>query len=288
MANEQEAVEKTTEIINPQLLNDPIGYFHNNQQIILDFCLNLTYAIIILVLGWLVAKVVSKITLKVLSRSKVEATVARFVSNIIKYAILVFVITAALSRVGIQTASFVAIIGAASFAIGMSLQGSLSNFASGVLLLLFRPIKVGEYIEVAGLAGTVEEVTIFTTTLLTPDNKFIIIPNSAVSSGNIINYSRQEDRRVDFVFGISYDSDIDKARTALEEMFKKDSRILQDKGIQIVVGELAASSINLTCRVWVKGANYWDVFFAHNENAVKTLRAANIDIPFQTINVIQK
>lgn len=288
MSNENviTSTEKTTDIINPQLFNDPIGYFQSNQQIIFDFCINIIYAAAILVIGWLVAKVAYSLTLKVLNKSNVEVTVAKFVSNIFKYAVLAFVVTAALGRLGIQTASFVAIIGAASFAVGMSLQGSLANFASGVLLLIFRPIKVGEVIEAAGQTGKVEEITIFTTTMLTPDNKVIIVPNSAISAGTIINYSRMEKRRVDFKFGIAYGSDIQQAKNALCEMFKKDERVLHNEEITIVVSELAASSINITCRVWVNGNDYWGVYFDNMEKAVDVLNKAGVNIPFNTITVV--
>lgn len=284
--NVVKTAENTADIINPQLFNDPIGYFQSNQQFIFDFCTNIIYALAILIIGWLVACVVSSVSLKVLNRSKVEATVAKFISNIFKYAILAFVVTAALGRLGIQTASFVAIIGAASFAIGMSLQGSLANFASGVLLLIFRPIKVGETVEAAGKTGTIEEITIFTTTMLTPDNKVIIVPNSAVGTGTIVNYSRMGKRRVDFSFGIAYGSDIAKAKAALTEMFNNDSRIIKEDGITVVVSELAASSINITCRVWVKGADYWNVYFDNIEQAVSALNNAGINIPFNTVTVV--
>lgn len=279
---------ENTTTIDPALFQDPIGYFSQHQQLIIDFCTNILYALIILIIGWMIAKFAHFVTNKVMNKAHIETTVAKFVSNIIKYAILAFVITAALSRLGIQTASFVAIIGAASFAVGMSLQGSLSNFASGVLLLIFRPIKVGEYIDVAGQVGTVEEITIFTTTLLTVDNKIIVIPNSSISSGIITNYSRSETRRVDFTFGIEYGSDLKKAKEALTQMFKDDKRVLQDQGITVVVGALNASSIDIVCRVWVKNADYWDVFFDNNEKVVETLKDAGIGIPYQTITLVNK
>lgn len=276
------------EIVNTQLWNDPIGYIANNQDIILNFCWNITSAFIILCFGWFLAKLISKLSLRIMIKASIEATVAKFIANILKYALIAFIVTAALSQVGVQTASFVAIIGAASFAIGMSLQGSLSNFASGVILLIFRPIKVGEYIEAAGQQGTVEEITILTTTLLTVDNKVIVIPNSNISSGIITNYSRMEIRRVDFSFGVEYGSDLNLAKQKLTEMFKSDARVLSDKDITVVIGSLGESSINIVCRVWVKSADYWSVFFDNTEKSVSVLSSAGIGIPFKTITVINQ
>lgn len=280
----------TDNIVNldPQLWSDPIAYFVKNQEIILNFFWNITYAIIILVLGWFFSKILSRVAFSLMQKAKIEPTVSKFIANIVKYAILAFVITASLSQIGVQTASFVAIIGAASFAVGMSLQGSLSNFASGVILLVFRPIKVGEFVDVAGQSGIVEEITIFTTTLLSVDNKVIIIPNSSISSGIITNFSRMEKRRVDFEFSIEYGSDVSKAKEAITNMFKQDERIIQEDGITVVVGSLGEFSVNLVCRVWVKGANYWDVYFDTNERILKTLEKSNIGIPFKTITVYNK
>ncbi len=278
-------IDQTEKVIS-SIFTDPIGYFQAHQTVLVNFCLDVTYAILILVIGWLLAKILSKITFKIMTKANIETTVSKFLSNIVKYALLTFVITAALSKIGIQTASFVAIIGAASFAVGLALQGSLSNFASGVILLLFRPIKVGEYVNVAGQEGNVEEITIFTTTLLTTDNKVIIIPNSNINSGTIINYSRMEKRRVDFCFGIAYGSDLKKAKEAVTKMFEKDDRIIKEDGITVVVGKLNSSSIDLTCRVWVKSSDYWSVYFDSTENVVAALKEAKIEIPFQTMTVI--
>lgn len=287
---EEKATEQLDVVTNvvTNVVTDPIGYIQAHQNEIVEFGLNITAAVVILVIGWIIAKLFSNVSLKLMNKAKVETTVAKFISNIFKYAILVFVITAALSKVGIQTASFVAIIGAASFAVGMALQGSLSNFAAGVILLIFRPIKVGEFVEVGGQTGTVEEITIFTTTLLTVDNKVIIIPNSAVGSGVITNFSRMEKRRVDFSFGIEYGSDLKKAKEVLTKMFESDERVIKEDGITVVIGAMKDSSIEVVCRVWVKSANYWDVYFDNTEKAVETLNAANIGIPFKTITIVNK
>lgn len=278
---------QTTQIEIPsQLLNDPLGYLELHQGIIISYLLDITFAIAILIIGWMAAKLISKFLHALMTKAKVEPTVTTFVSNIVKYIIIAFIVTAALAKVGIQTASFVAILGAASFAIGMSLQGSLSNFAAGVLLLLFRPIKIGEYIDAAGSSGTVKEITIFTTTLLTADNKTIIIPNNAISAGTIVNYSRMDKRRVDINFGVEYGSDLKAAKNALTKMFNSDSRIIKEDGITVVVSSLDASAIIISTRVWVKNADYWNVYFENTEKALDVLKEVGVNIPFNTVTVI--
>ena len=288
-ANAQEATNaKITEIIDKSIIQDPIGYLQAHQDQIISFGLDIVSAAAILFVGWLLAKLVYKISYTVMTKASIEQTVSKFISNLIKYAVIAFVITAALAQVGVQTASFVAIVGAASFAVGMALQGSLANFASGVLLLIFRPIKVGEVVEAAGQTGSVQEITIFTTTFLTPDNKVIIIPNSAISSGTIINYSRMEKRRVDFSFGIEYGSDLKKAKEAITKMFENDERIIKEDGITVVIGSLGESSINVTARVWCNGNDYWDVYFDNTDKVVTALTEAGINIPFKTVTVINQ
>ena len=287
--NAQEATNaKITEIIDKSIIQDPIGYLQAHQDQIISFGLDILSAAAILFVGWLISKLVYKISYTVMTKASIEQTVSKFISNLIQYAVIAFVLTAALAQVGVHTASFVAIVGAASFAVGMALQGSLSNFASGVLLLIFRPIKVGEVVEAAGQTGSVQEITIFTTTFLTPDNKVIIIPNSSISAGTIINYSRMEKRRVDFSFGIEYGSDLKKAKEAITKMFESDERVLKDDGITVVIGSLGESSINVTARVWCKGTDYWDVYFDNTEKVVAALTEAGINIPFKTVTVINQ
>lgn len=287
--NTQEATNaKITEIIDKSIIQDPIGYLQAHQDQIISFGLDILSAAAILFVGWLIAKLIYKISYTVMTKASIEQTVSKFISNLIQYAVIAFVLTAALAQVGVHTASFVAIVGAASFAVGMALQGSLSNFASGVLLLIFRPIKVGEVVEAAGQTGSVQEITIFTTTFLTPDNKVIIVPNSSISAGTIINYSRMEKRRVDFSFGIEYGSDLKKAKEAITKMFESDERVLKDDGITVVIGSLGESSINVTARVWCKGTDYWDVYFDNTEKVVAALTEAGINIPFKTVTVINQ
>jgi small conductance mechanosensitive channel len=194
--------------------------------------------------------------------------------------LLVFVVLAALGQLGIQTTSFIAVIGAAGLAIGLALQGSLSNFAAGFLMIIFRPFKVGDFIEGAGVSGTVEKIQIFTTQIITPDNKTIIIPNAKLSGDNIVNYSVRGTRRVDLVFGIGYGDDIDKARKIITDVIEKDARVLKDPPPVIAVMELADSSVNFAVRPWVKILDYWDLRFDVTETIKKRFDAERISIPF--------
>ena len=205
-------------------------------------------AVVVFVVGRWVAKGLTKFAEKVMNKRQVDPTIVSFVTNLTYIALLVFVVLAALGQLGIQTTSFIAVIGAAGLAIGLALQGSLSNFAAGFLMLIFRPFKVGHYIEGAGTAGTVEAIQIFTTQLKTPDNKTVIIPNAALTAGNITNYSTKGTRRVDLVFGIGYGDDIDHARKVIMEVLAKDERILKDPATTIGVVELADSSVNFVVR----------------------------------------
>jgi small conductance mechanosensitive channel len=201
------------------------------------------------------------------------------------YALLTFVILAALSQIGIQTTSFIAVIGAAGLAVGLALQGSLANFAAGFLLIMFRPFKVGDFIEGAGVMGTVESLQIFTTQLRTPDNKKIIIPNASLTGDNIVNWSATGTRRVDMVFGIGYDDDIDRAKQVINEIIAADERILKDPKPQVAVSELADSSVNFVARPWVKTGDYWSVFFDTTEAVKKRFDAEGISIPYPQSDV---
>ena len=237
-------------------------------------------AIAIFIIGRWVAKGFQSLTKKLMDKKNVDPTITGFVGNLTYMALLVFVILAALGQLGIQTTSFIAILGAAGLAIGLALQGSLSNFAAGFLMLIFKPFKVGDYIEAAGVAGTVETIQIFTTTLQTPDNKTIIIPNSGVTNGNIVNYTVKGTRRVDMVFGISYKDDIEKAKQIMADVLGKDDRILKDPPMQIAVSELADSSVNFVVRPWASIENYWGIYFDAMENIKKAFDEAGVSIPY--------
>jgi small conductance mechanosensitive channel len=237
-------------------------------------------AIAIFVIGNWVSKIFRRVVNNVMEKRNVDPTLGSFVASLTYYTLIVFVVLAALSQLGIQTTSFIAIIGAAGLAIGLALQGSLANFAAGFLMIIFRPFKVGDYIEGGGTAGTVEQIQIFTTQLKTPDNKTVIVPNASMTSGNIVNYSTKGTRRVDMVFGISYDDDIDKAKKILQEIIAEDKRVLKDPEPLIALAELADSSVNFYVRPWTTAADYWGFLFDTTEKVKKRFDAEGISIPY--------
>jgi len=234
----------------------------------------------IFVIGRWAAGLFKRIAGKVMARRNVDETVSSFVRSLIYYALLAFVILAALGQLGIQTTSFIAVIGAAGLAVGLALQGSLSNFAAGFLLLIFRPFRVGDYIEGGGTAGTVEKMQLFTTQLKTPDNKTVIVPNSGITAGNIVNYSAKGTRRLDMVFGIGYGDDIDRARSVIEEIIAADERILKDPAPMVALSELADSSVNFVVRPWVNSGDYFAVLWDVTEKVKKRFDETGISIPF--------
>ena len=215
-----------------------------------------------------------------MKKKNVDETLTGFLISLVRIGLIAFILISAASQIGIETASFVAVIGAAGLAIGFALQGSLSNLAAGVMLIIFKPIKVGDFIEGGGGSGSVESVGIFVTTLLTPDNKVIYIPNSTLTGGNITNYSAKDTRRVDMVFGIGYEDDIDKAKNVIKSVLENDSRILKDPASQIVLSELGDSSVNFNVRPWVNKADYWGVYFDVHEKIKKKFDEEKISIPF--------
>ena len=249
-------------------------------ELVTLYGLKVLAAAVIFVVGRWVAKMVSNVIRKMMHKAKVDATLLKFVGNMAYIALMAFVVLAALSQLGIQTTSFIAILGAAGLAVGLALQGSLSNFAAGFLMILFRPFRVGDYIEGGGTAGTVEEISIFTTTLATPDNKTVIVPNSAMTGGNIVNWTAKGTRRVDMVMGIGYDDDIDKAKRIMADVLAKDPRVLKDPAPKIAMVELADSSVNFVVRPWVKAADYWGVHMDTHEAIKKAFDAEGISIPY--------
>ena len=237
-------------------------------------------AIVILIVGSWIAKIVKNIVKKILTRRQMDGTIVSFVSSLVHITLIIFVIIAAIAKLDYNTSSLIAVIGAAGLAIGLALQGSLSNFAAGFLLIIFRPFREGHYIEGAGTAGIVENIQLFTTTLVTPDNKMVIIPNGKLTGDNIINFTAKGTRRVELVAGVSYSDDLDKVREVLQKIIDGDERILKDPEPMIVVKELADSSVNFVVRVWVKAEDYWDVFFNTTEKIKKSFDAEGISIPF--------
>lgn len=237
-------------------------------------------AIAIFVIGRFVIGIVTGVVKRILIKSKTDETLLKFSISLTKTALLIVLFVAVLNHLGIETTSFVAIIGAIGLAIGFALQGSLANFASGVLLIAFRPFKAGDFVEAGGTAGTVEEISMFSTILKTPDNKKIIVPNGNITGSNIVNYSAKDTRRVDLVFGIGYDDDIKKAKQLLEKLISEDSRILKEPAPVIAVSELADSSVNFIVRPWVKSENYLAVLWDLTEKVKLTFDAENISIPY--------
>ena len=245
-----------------------------------DFGINVITAIVIFFVGkWIVALVIKGL-MKAMQKGDIDTTLRRFIGNLARMLLMLFVIIAAINALGVQTASLIALLGAAGLAVGLALQGSLSNFAAGVLIVLFRPYKVGDWIEGGGVSGAVEEVQILTTVLKTGDNKRVIIPNSQIMGTTITNYSANETRRVDLVVGVSYSDDLDKVRKELEGLVAADERILKDPAVTIAVSELADSSENFVLRPWVKTADYWGVYFDLTEAIKKRFDEVGISIPF--------
>ena len=247
---------------------------------VVGFGKNLVVALIIFYVGRMVVGLVVRGFRKLLQRNDVDQTLETFACNLVRAALLVVVIIAAISALGIETTSFIAIFGAAGLAVGLALQGSLSNFAAGVLIVLFRPYKVGDFIEGAGISGVVEQVQILTTVLKTGDNKQVIVPNKQIMDSVITNYSANETRRVDMVIGVSYDDDLDKVRRTVEELVAADDRILAEPACTIAVSALADSSVNFVVRPWVKTADYWGVMFDLTEAIKKRFDKEGISFPF--------
>jgi len=258
----------------PELLQD------KGVDLGIDFGIKVATALAVFLIGkFLVRLVVSAIS-KVMQKQAVDKTLETFICNLVRISLMVVVVIAAIGALGIQTTSFIAIFGAAGLAVGLALQGSLSNFASGVLIVLFRPYRVGDFVEAAGIAGSVEQVQILTTILKTGDNKQIIVPNSQIMDSIITNYSANPTRRVDMVVGVSYDDDLDKVRKTIEDLIAAEDRILADPAPTIAVSALADSSVNFVVRPWVNSADYWGVMFDMTEAIKKRFDKEGISFPF--------
>ncbi len=242
--------------------------------------IQIALAAVIFYVGKFIAKRVEKVVRAGMKKRSIDPLLVNFVSSILFYALMVLVVITALGQLGVKTTSFVAIVGAAGLAVGLALQGSLSNFASGVLIILFRPFSVGDFVTAGGESGVVESVTILTTELKSLDGKKIIVPNSAVMSGSITNVTAHPVRRVDMTFGIGYNDDIDRAKELIWEILKADERILEDPGATVALAELGESSVNIVVRPWVEKANWWPVFTETQEKVKKAFDANSISIPF--------
>jgi len=252
------------------------------------YWLQVVGAIIIFVVGRWVAKIISKLVAKVMTRARIDVTLVNFVQDLCYVALLAFVVIAALEKLGVNTASFAVVVGAAGLAIGFALQGSLGNFAAGVILIIFKPFKVGDFVELGGKMGTVKEIQIFNTILSSPDNVRVIVPNSQVTGSNIMNYTVNGTRRVDMVVGVSYSDDLKKTRQVIEGVLAADSRILKDPAPTVAVFELGDSSVNFVVRPWVNSADYWSVRFDTIRDVKIALDKSGITIPFPQRDVHMK
>ena len=268
----------------PSVTEDPAGLVESAIASAKEFALaywpNVLGALLILILGFMAAKIVRGTVGKVMRRAKVDETLISFMTNLVYMGALAFVFIMALGELGVDTTSFAAIIAAAGLAIGFALQGSLGNFAAGAMIIMLRPFKVGDYVEAGGTAGVVEDISVFATTLKTPDNKVVIIPNGSVTGGNIVNYSTKPTRRVDMTMGIGYDDDIKKAKELFEKICKDHPKVLADPAPQVAVSELADSSVNFVVRPWCNSADYWTVMFEVTEQMKLECDKAGISIPF--------
>ena len=259
-----------------------------NQALLLSYAVNIVAALAIIIVGLIIARMISNAVNRLMISRKIDATVADFLSALVRYGIIAFTLIAALGRVGVQTASVIAVLGAAGLAVGLALQGSLSNLAAGVLLVMFRPFRAGEYVDLGGVAGTVLSVQIFSTTMRTADGKIIVIPNGKIIAGNIINFSREPARRNEFIIGVSYDADIDQVKQILTRILEADNRILKDRDITVRLNELAPSSVNFVVRAWSLSGDlqnvYWDVL----EQIKREFDANGISFPYPQLDVNMK
>ncbi|KLV06480.1 MULTISPECIES: small-conductance mechanosensitive channel MscS [Photobacterium] len=260
-------------------------WISDNQDLLIQYGVNLLSALLILFIGNIITKTIANGVARMLRKKQMDDAVVEFLHSLVRYLLFVIVLIAALGRVGVQTASVVAVIGAAGLAVGLALQGSLSNFAAGVLIVAFRPFKSGDYVEVGGVAGSVESIQVFSTVLKTPDNKMVVVPNASVIGGPITNYSRHETRRIDYVIGVSYKSDLKKTKAVLERVVAAEARVLKDPAPTIGVVALADSSVNFVVRPWVKTSDYWGVYFDLLQAIKEELDKEGIEIPFPQMDV---
>lgn len=266
-------------------LTEDIHVEHLTSTYIIPWGINTLMAIVVFVVGLIVAKSLVKLSRKLLNRSNMDEMLVNFICSIANGALLLFVVIAALDQLGVDTTSLIALLGAAGLAIGLALQDSLKNFAAGVMLIIFRPFKSGDFVEAAGTAGSVEKISIFNTTLKTGDNREVIIPNGAIYGGTITNYSARDTRRIDMIFGIGYDDDIRKAKEIMRSIIDSDERIHKEPEPLIAVGELADSSVNFNVRPWVNSPDYWAVKFDLTERIKLAFDENGISIPYPQMDV---
>ena len=285
----ESVTDKVVEKISDNTLTNGVlhagNWLSDNQDLLIQYAVNLVSALLILFIGNMIVKAVAGAVAKVLRKKEMDNAVVEFIHGLVRYLLFVIVLIAALSRIGVQTASVVAVIGAAGLAVGLALQGSLSNFAAGVLIVAFRPFKSGDFVEVAGVSGAVESIQIFSTELRTPDNKTVVVPNSSIIGNPITNYSRNATRRIDLTIGVSYSADLQKTKEVLKRVVTADERVLKDPEPTIGVVALADSSVNFVVRPWVNTPDYWAVYFDLNQAIKEELEKEGIEIPFPQMDV---
>ncbi len=245
----------------------------------------LAYALLIIIVGKFITGIITGFVRKMMVRTKIDETLTRFVCSLVRIILLTFVYIAAINQLGINTTSLIVILSAAGLAVGLALQGSLANFSSGVMLILFRPFKTGDFVEASGISGTVEEISIFSTLFKTGDNKAVIVPNSNITGGNIVNYSAKNTRRIDMVFGIGYGDDLKQAKELLMKIVTADERVLKDPEPVVALSELADSSVNFVVRPWVNASDYWGVKCDVTEKVNLTFDERGISIPYPQTDV---
>ncbi|WP_315316420.1 small-conductance mechanosensitive channel MscS [Pantoea vagans] len=266
-------------------LNNAGNWIVRNQELLISYAVNIVAAIAIIFVGMMIARIISNTVNRLLRARHIDTTVADFLSALVRYGIIAFTLIAALGRIGVQTTSVIAILGAAGLAVGLALKDSLSNLAAGVLLVIFRHFRTGEFVDLGGIMGTVMNVQIFSTTLKSADGKRVVVPNGKILAGNIVNFSREPVRRNEFIIGVSYDADVDEVLTLLREVVDADSRVLQDKGVQVGLNELAASSMNFVVRCWSNSGDLQDVYWDLLKNFKRALDGKGIGIPYPQMDV---
>lgn len=284
----EKAVDVTKEAVTG-LAHGDVSYLTQFLQQALSFCVEagktILVAVIIYIVGRFLVSLINRLVKNAMERRKLDPSIKTFVCSFVNIMLTVLLIIAVVSALGVNTTSFAALLASFGVAAGMALSGNLSNFAGGLIILLLKPFRVGDYIEAQGFAGTVSEILIFNTVLKTVDNKVIFLPNGALSSGSIINYSREEKRRVDFTVSVEYGQDVDEAKKVLQEIFAKDSRILKEPAPFVALASMASSSVDLTARVWVSAADYWAVFFETQETIYAEFNKRGIAFPFPQLTI---
>ncbi len=256
------------------------NYLDAIKKLLIEYSPKVLTALVVLIIGLVIIGFIKKLAKKIMIKRGVDETLQKFLTNLLSWTLKILLFVSVVAKLGIETTSFAAVIAAAGLAIGLALQGSLSNFAGGALIMIFKPIKIGDLIEAQGEIGSVKEIEIFTTKLIGLSNKEIIIPNGALSNGNIVNYTSMGTRRVDLVFGVSYDADIKQTKDVLMKVLKSNPKVLQDPEPTVNVKELADSSVNFAVRPWCNTSDYWNVYFEVTEQVKYDLDKAGIEIPY--------